>query len=695
MTQIDCPRSGRADSFRRRLPSRPLLVAILGGAWTFSAATATGQTADHVRELGELSMKELMELDVDSVYGASRYLQKARQAPSSITVVTAEEIRRLGARTLGDVLNGVRGLYAPNDRNYTYLGLRGFQRPGDYNTRVLVLIDGHRMNDNVYDQGFIGREGMVDVELIERVEVIRGPSSSVYGSSAFFGVVNVVTKRSSSLDGAEASVEAGSLGTYSARFAAGQVFDGGLEWLISASAYTSAGPERLYYAQFDERISDDSRAANNGVVEGWDGEDVQRFFTSVRYNDFSASAFWSGRTKEIPTASFDTMFNSALEQTEDDRSYIDFRYDHTLNERLDLQGRVFYDDYSYRGAYPYDFAEAGSPPDILVSRDRGVGRWVGTEWLVTARLPDRHTVIAGAEYRNNLLEFQEAYYELEPLVYDAYDRRSSDTLGIFMQSESVLTDNVTVTAGLRYDSYSDGVDTVNPRVGVILSPGEGSLKALYGEAFRAPNPYESHYYIAQQDQPAVNPETIRTYELVYEKRLLDRYRMTIAGYSYRVEDLVNQEVTPDGDIYFANLDSARARGLEFEIDRSLENGVFWRASYALQKAVDGETGADLSSSPRHIAKANFGVPLFDGRILTGLELQYHGSVQTVQSNRADDFLIANFTAFTRRTTQGLEISGNIRNLFDTRYGWPGAEDHLQDVIEQNGRTYQVKVSYRF
>lgn len=104
--------------------------------------------SDHLRELGELSIKELMELELGSVYGASRYVQKAARAPASISVLTAQDIRMSGARTLGDVLDGMRGLYVSNDRNYSYLGIRGFQRPNDYNTRMLVLIDGHRMNDN-------------------------------------------------------------------------------------------------------------------------------------------------------------------------------------------------------------------------------------------------------------------------------------------------------------------------------------------------------------------------------------------------------------------------------------------------------------------------------------------------------------------------------------------------------------------
>ncbi len=114
-------------------------------------------------------------------------------------MVTAEEIRGFGWRTLAELLNGVRGVFTYTDRAYGYIGVRGFAPVGDYNTRVLLLIDGYRANDNVYDQAPIGREGLIDLDLIERVEVIRGPASSVYGTSAFFGVINIVTRSASSM----------------------------------------------------------------------------------------------------------------------------------------------------------------------------------------------------------------------------------------------------------------------------------------------------------------------------------------------------------------------------------------------------------------------------------------------------------------------------------------------------------------
>ncbi len=116
--------------------------------------------------------------DLPSIFGASKYEQKPSEAPASVSIITSEEIQKYGYRTLSEILRSVRGFFTTYDRNYSYIGVRGFDRPGDYDTRVLLLLDGHRINDNIYDQASIGTEAFIDVAAIERIEIVRGPRSS-------------------------------------------------------------------------------------------------------------------------------------------------------------------------------------------------------------------------------------------------------------------------------------------------------------------------------------------------------------------------------------------------------------------------------------------------------------------------------------------------------------------------------------
>src|SRR3954452_11166967 len=173
-------------------------------------AAVRGRPAQHPADVADASIEELGRI---KVYTASKHLQSGTDAPSSVTVITADEIQKHGYRTLADILQTVRGFFVTYDRNYSSLGVRGFARPGDLNTRVLLLVDGHRLNDNIYDEAMLGTEFPVDIDLISRIEVIRGPVSSLYGSNALVAVVNIITRRGRNLNGLELSSEAASFNT--------------------------------------------------------------------------------------------------------------------------------------------------------------------------------------------------------------------------------------------------------------------------------------------------------------------------------------------------------------------------------------------------------------------------------------------------------------------------------------------------
>jgi iron complex outermembrane receptor protein len=166
--------------------------------------------------LPDLSLEELLQLDSGRVFGASLRDQPVTEAPSSVTFITADQIERFGYRSLADILRAIRSFYVTNDRNFSYLGARGFGKPGDYNSRVLLLVNGHRVNDNVFGQAEIGPEFGIDPAMFERIEIIRGPGSALYGDSAFFAVVNVITKSAAALPSASVTVEGASLGIDSA-----------------------------------------------------------------------------------------------------------------------------------------------------------------------------------------------------------------------------------------------------------------------------------------------------------------------------------------------------------------------------------------------------------------------------------------------------------------------------------------------
>jgi iron complex outermembrane receptor protein len=162
-----------------------------------------------LEELLDLSLEELLQVKIST---AAKYEQLAADAPASVTLVTAEDIALYGYRNLAEVLRHAAGFYTGDDRNYTYLGVRGFSRPTDYNNRVLLLLDGHPLNESIFGQALLANETPLDMGSIQQVEIVRGPGSALYGSYAMFAVVNVVTRKGGPEPEARLTAEGGSWG---------------------------------------------------------------------------------------------------------------------------------------------------------------------------------------------------------------------------------------------------------------------------------------------------------------------------------------------------------------------------------------------------------------------------------------------------------------------------------------------------
>jgi iron complex outermembrane receptor protein len=661
---------------------RRVAVAVL----TLAAAPSGAQEGD----LAGKSLEDLLKMQIPSVEAASKRSQKTLDAPSSVTIVTADEIRRHGYRTFADVLKAVRGFYVSYDRNYSYVGVRGFGRPGDYNSRVLVLVDGHRVNDNVYDGTLVGTEFPLDVDLIDHVEVVRGPGSSLYGTSAFFAVINVVTRTGDGVKGLEIAGDAGSFETYRGRVTYGQRAGSGVDALVSGTLYDSQGKDRLYYPEYDDP------AAHDGVAEGVDGDRFGSAFGRLAYRDLTLAASYVSREKTIPTGSFDTVFGDPRNSTTDSRGYVDLSYARTLKSGTDLAARLSYDQYDYDGTYIYDYSETDEP-FLVENRDLAKGRWWGAEARAGRTFFGKHTLTLGGEYRDYTQQYQ-ANYDADPHVDYLEDDRSGDVAALYLQDEFAISPRVLLSAGARYDHYSTFGGTTNPRFALIVRPSSKSaVKLLYGQAFRAPSAYELYYQaLTSKPNPDLGPERIKTAEAVWEQYFGDRFRATVSGFYSRIDDLVSQTVDPaDGMILYENVDRAETRGVEAEAAVRLPSGFEARAAYTFADATDRETGEWLTNSPRHVFQANAVVPIVSGKVLAGLELQSLSERLNVRREPVPGYTAVNLNVLARRLVSQLELSAGVYNVFDTRYADPGAEEHLQASIEQDGRSFRAKLAWTF
>jgi iron complex outermembrane receptor protein len=620
-----------------------------------------------------------------TVSGVTRIPQSLSSAPAAVIVLTAEDIRDYGWRTLADALATLPGLYKTSDRMYSYLGARGFERPGDYNGRFLLLIDGMRVNDAVYDQAPVGVDFPLDLDLVQRIEYVSGPGSAVYGSNALFGVVNVVTKKGSDFDGAQIAGTIGSFGEKQARATYGWHGARGADLVLSASAYERSGQD-LYFSEFD------TPEQNNGVAQQLDGERAEKFFAKLSFDDLRISAGYGNRTKGVPGAPYDAVFNTPYRLT-DTHSFVDATYTQALRDAITLDYELYW------GRYDYASREIVAPAPGIANVDGDHAAWYGGDMHATVRTLPRNRIVIGVDFKRDVARDQ-WNYNVAPYDLLLNDHRTGSHLGFYVDDEIKLIESLTLDVGGRYDTESTIGGSFSPRIGLIWRPSvTDTLKVLYGTAYRAPNAYEMYYAVpgegGQLGNPSLTSEHIDTQEIVYERAIGGSGRVTTSLFRYALRDLISEAVDPATGLYvFRNIDRAQARGAELAWEQQFAGGLRLRASYSFQISRDSSSGDRLLNWPRHMGKLNVSAPLLAANARAGGEFQCLSS-RLAQGGTASGYCVVNLTLHTAKLLAHTDVSFSVYNVTDRRYSDPTGPGFLQSVIAQQSRTFVAKAVYGF
>lgn len=658
-----------------RLPARPAatLVAALTAA---ACSTALAQSPPPQLAATDLSIEQLMNVEVT---GVSRAQERLLDAPASVTVITADDIRAFGYRTLADLLNGVRGMFTYTDRSYSFVGVRGFAPVGDYNTRVLLLIDGYRANDNFYDQASIGSEALIDLDLIERVEVIRGPASSVYGTNAFFGVINVVTRSASSLATALHGIAGSGRERGGSATLAGRVGDASY-WYLRATRVDADGFD-IDFPQAADRLP------GGGRYSGVDGSSLTRVFARAVTGNWRLTAGHAQRSKDSGYGLYASDVGDPDALSRDEHSFVDLRWEGPLGEATDLAVRGFAARYYYQDAFLFGG-----------DRNRGTadGKWFGTEWLLTHRLDGRQRLLAGFEAQRDAQLDQAQSADSLGLYLD--DRRSGSRFGVFAQHDREWSPAWATSLGLRWDQYRGG-SQASPRAALIFKPDAASaLKLMAGTAFRAPNGYERYYAFPgfYAPNPDLKAEHIRTYDLDYETLLGRSTRLALGAFRYRAEDLVTQVVDSAGLLQYVNAARVDARGLDAEIEHELTPDLRLRGVLSLQRVRDAG-GGEIENSPRRVARGSALWRFNAAGWRLGAEA-VHVDGRRTSIAAVPSYTTANLTLSSPLQRRGLDFSASIYNLADRRAEDPIPAGGLPvdlDRIAHPGRTWQLRLGYAF
>jgi outer membrane receptor for ferrienterochelin and colicin len=630
------------------------------------------------------------------VSAVSRYAEAIEDAPSSVSIIDGQELRAFGYPTIAEALRGTRGIYLSNDRAYFSAGSRGLGEPNDYGNRLLVLTDGASLNDNILSSSYIGGDGRADLHDVDRIEIVRGPGSLLYGTGAFSGVVNLVPRGKDD----PSSVHLG-LGTYDNGVARGRV---GFQYNFTPTTgiWASGSAARSDGVDVPVTFIDPKTTPATQLAHQTD------FFRSGG----TAGRFWSGpltiqwffhtREQHIPVGIFQTAFNDHRTAYTDSRYLAEIRFEPTLSDKFQLFTRVHADRYAFQGVYSY----ADSDPSL----EHYYGTWLGGEARLVFTPVKEVRLTLGGEGQGHPQATMEgvggdgkSYLDVNaPYGFGAG----------YLLGEANPFPWMHVSAGARVDVYSTFGAVLVPRAALIFKPTKGgALKIMGGRAFRAPSIYEQFYTDGQTQNPGnqpgrkltLGPESIYSGELEYSQRFLESWVALVAGHAGYVQGIINTIPDPGGPgtgrIRYANSpDPALTVGGDVEVRREWRQGWMVSGMYGYQHAgyLD-KASTRLINAPEHLASLKGVLPILPDLASLALRvtLEAPRRIDGTHTDTTPASAVADLTLSGNLKRFGVAYVLGLYNVMDTRYAYPVAETYLSRTIPQNGRTFlaDVKVTY--
>nr|ABD75800.1 putative outer membrane protein [uncultured bacterium] len=641
------------------------VIAYMGGILLKSPALAEENPADtnasdppssFSEEPSELSLFE----DIPMVVTVSKKPERVTEAPSIVSIITAEDIERMGARTIMDVLRTIPGFEIHTDAwNVSQITVRGLR--SETSSGVKILIDGHALNDP-----FTGgaTEFYEDLPLsnVQRIEVIRGPASSLYGANAFVSVINILTKDALDINGINVSVRADTFHTVNPSFQWGKIINN-LEMTLFVDYLTTQGG-KLSVSADSMSVYDQSVAGIYPPVSLAPGdfrEEQERIDVAYKlaYHGFTLYGRFLRKEWGPFLTDYFILNDDSAETVTHFYTALDFQ--RFLTERLEIQGKAYVDYFFLEErehlatglSLPSPLRENETytyPNGIMVEAFDKSWR-VGGEQLLNYRLFARNDLTLGIAYeylvvadfdvRTNAQNIErdlppDELYNLDVLLPDVQTSLSRSVFSLFAQDTWSVRQNIDLTLGLRGDFFSDFGGVLTPKVGITYRPDPRvNVKAMFGNAFRVPAFYETFIERPSQGSAARDDlvvENLGMLEIgvgykpfewllgemnVFSTAIRRLAKTTDPGNALESDDNITVS-TADGELVYESIGGIDVQGVELELrgerEQDIEFGIIprvinssFRINYSYQEGRDAETQEILPSIARHKGNIDLGL----------------------------------------------------------------------------------------
>jgi len=679
---------------------RPLFVTCCACLISASAHAQPVSTEEEERALSQIYGTE------DMVSIASGYKQPISKAPSIATVITADDIKQIGATDIDEALESVPGLHV--ERNtigynpiYTFRGIYS-----QFNQQVLMMINGIPIT-NSYTGSRSEVWGGMPIRDIARIEIVRGPGSAVYGADAFAGVINVITKTKQDIEGTEVGGRVGSFDTYDGWALHGGEwagFDVALAFEYHKTAGQDANVDADLQSQFDSLLGTRASLAPGPLNMSRDNLDARLDLSRGHWR------FRGGlqHRSDLGNASGIAQALDPVNRYASDRWNADVTYHNADIENWDLTTQASYFETSQEIERNLTLFPAGTTLPIGANGQIGAGAPVTfpNGYIGNPEVWERHVRISqtfayggfqGHQLRSGIGFNYDSLFKarvsqnfgIDPATGAPIPSLSgiplTDVSGtsatfipevdrkvayLFLQDQWNFANDWSLTAGARYDRYSDFGNTFNPRAALIWEARyDLTAKLMYGSAFRAPS-FQEMYIInnpAQLGNAALRPETMENVELGFDYRPTDSLRLGLNFFNFWWKDIIR--FVPDANATTStaqNTGVQQGYGTELEAEWQAADTLKIIGNYAYQRSRDQSLDRDSGYAPHHQVYLRLNWEFLPDWQLSPQAKWIVGRDRSFGDTRKPvaDYTWVDVTLRRQNLAKHLEVAFSVRNLFD-------------------------------
>ena len=649
----------------------------------------------------------LIELQNIKVKISTKSETKLSEAPAIVSVVTTEEIKNSGARDLRDVLRTIPGFQlGMREIGYTTIGIRGVITPNS--EKVKIMIDGVSINENLEGSGTVVFADMV-LDNIERIEIIRGPGSALYGTNAFMGVINIISKKAEDIDGVIATVKGGSYKTMQGNIIVGKEYG---DFAVSGSFDYLATDGPIKKIEFDA-LSNDTLCISLAGTDKGVTHSFRKKITSSLNADYKGFYF---KSLYIGTKKGDYVGATSVITENSEAKHFQMQevlgYEYQFSEKLNIDINAVYFMYSVDNLlnlYPTGYQ--GIFTQGLYQEMGGKQQNINTNMLVNYKLLEKNKFQIGASYAY-IKHFDEIFktnspetgidnLEDIPSYFDDVLWRTISSA--YIQYKRELFKSLSFTAGVRYDNYSDAGYTVNPRAAIVFTPDDKLiLKLLYGTAFRAPTFVESYLNGAPfiLGDKTNESETIKTYEAYLSYSFSENISASVNYFYNDIENLITIVADPELAIgrYSNSGETINVQGIESELRILIpEIRSYAYFTYTYQKGEKSETNDALIGMANQTAYAGINYKGTKGFNIN-LMANYIGVRQrSIVDTRTElnGFTLLNLSIFKKDIINNFDVQISGFNLLDSDHRVPDINGIIYNDYPLEGINFLAEITYKF